>query len=202
MLSLQKTASDRTGLGYDFSSPSIASVSTTIFVSPTNNAESKNNDVKNVFASENIDNGKSILEALPKLDKKEIKNPRAKKGNTQKPKQKKQHLCHHCRAAGHTRPNCYKWLATQQSNSMISSGNQNQFSSFFAPLGDLLKALMFLSNLTVSILPLHHQIKGLQSKKVLPRCGRKKALSDLVTFSLSPLLVFVFALLVCFAFLF
>ena len=202
MLSLQKTASDRTSLGYDFSSPSIASASTTVFVSPTNNDESKNNDVKNLFAIENIDNGKSILEALPKLDKKEIKNPRAKKGNTQKPKQKKQHLCHHCRAAGHTRPNCYKWLATQQSNSMISSGNQNQFSSFSAPLGDLLKTLMFLSNLTVSILPLHRQIKGLQSRKVLPRCGRKKALSDLVTFSLSPLLAFVFALLVCFAFLF
>ena len=30
---------------------------------------------------------------------------------------------------------------------MISSGNQNLFPSFFAPLGDLLKALVFLSNL-------------------------------------------------------
>ena len=71
----------------------------------------------------------------------------AKKGNTQKPKQKKQHICHHCGAAGHTRPNCYKCLATQQSNSIISSGNQNQFPSSFAYPGDLLKALMFLSNL-------------------------------------------------------
>ena len=34
------------------------------------------------LASENIDKGKSILGAPPKLDKKEIKNPRAKKGNT------------------------------------------------------------------------------------------------------------------------
>ena len=79
--------------------------------------------MKTVLAGENIDKGKSILGALPKLDKKETKNPRAKKGNTQKPKQKKQHFCHHCGAAGHTRPNFYKWLATQQSNSMISSGN-------------------------------------------------------------------------------
>ena len=46
MLSLQKYASDRTGLGYNFSSPSIASTSTTVYVSPTNNVESKNNDVK------------------------------------------------------------------------------------------------------------------------------------------------------------
>ena len=103
--------------------------------------------MQNVLASENIDKGKSILGAPPKQDKKEIKNPRAKNGNTQKPKQKKQHLCHHCGIAGHTQPNYYKWLGTQQSNSMISSGNQNQFPSLFAPLGDLFKALMFLSNL-------------------------------------------------------
>ena len=82
MLSLQKSASDRIGLGCDFSSPSIVSASTTIFVSPTNNVESENNDVKNVLASDNIDKGKSILEAPPKLDKKKIKNPRTKKGNT------------------------------------------------------------------------------------------------------------------------
>ena len=112
MLSLQKSASDRIGLGCDFSSPSIVSASTTIFVSPTNNVESENTDVKTILASENIDKGKFILGALPKLDNKEIKNPRANKGNSQKPKQKKQHLCHHCGAAGHTRPNCYKWLAT------------------------------------------------------------------------------------------
>ena len=86
MLSLQKSASDRTSLGYDFSSSNIASTSTTVFVSPTNNVEPKNNDVKTVLASENIDKGKFILRASPKLNKKEIKNPRAKKGSTQKPK--------------------------------------------------------------------------------------------------------------------
>ena len=117
MLSFQKSASDRTGLGYDFSSPSIASTSTTIFVPLSNNVEIENNDVKIDLASENIDNGKSILGAPPKQDKKEAKNSRAK--------QKKQHLCHHCEVATHTRPNCYKWLATQQSNNMIASRNQN-----------------------------------------------------------------------------
>ena len=147
MLNLQKSASDRTGLRYELASPNIASTSTTVFVSPTNNIESDNNNVKTMLASENIDKGKSILGAPPKLDKKETKNPRAKKGNTQKYKQKKQHLYHHCGATVHTRPNYYKWLTTQQSNSMISSGNQNQFPSSFAPLGDLLKALMFLLNL-------------------------------------------------------
>ena len=75
---------------------------------PTNNVETKNNDVKNELASKNVDKGKSILGAPPKLDKKEIKDSRAKKGNTQKPKQKKQHFCHHYGVAGHTRPNFYK----------------------------------------------------------------------------------------------
>ena len=88
MFSLQKSTSNQTGLGYDFSSLSIASTSTTVFVPPTNNVKTDNNDVKNELASENVDNGKSILGAPPKLNKKEIKNPRAKKGNTQKPKQK------------------------------------------------------------------------------------------------------------------
>ena len=82
MLSLQKSASDRAGLGYDFSSPSIATSSTIVFVPLDNNVEIDNNDVKNELASENIDKAKYIFGAPPKLDKKEIKNPRAKKGNT------------------------------------------------------------------------------------------------------------------------
>ena len=78
MLSFQKSTSNRTSLWYDFSSPSIASTSTTVFVSPANNVESENNDVKTTSTSENIDNGKSILGAPPKFDKKETKNPKAK----------------------------------------------------------------------------------------------------------------------------
>ena len=147
MLSLQKSASDRTSLGYDFSSPSIAFTSSTIFVPLTNNVETKNNVVKNDLASKIIDKGKSILGAPHKQDKKEVKNPKTKKANSQKPKQKKQHLCHHCGVVSHTQPNCYKWLAIQQGNNLISSGSHNQLQSSLAPLGDLLKALVFLSNL-------------------------------------------------------
>ena len=82
MLSLKKSAFDWTNLGYDFSSPSIASTSTTIFIHLANNVETENNVIKNEFTSENVDKDKSILEAPPKLDKKDIKNPRAKKGNS------------------------------------------------------------------------------------------------------------------------
>ena len=89
MLNIQKSAFDRTNLGYDFSFLNIASTNTIVFVSPANNVENENNNVKTVLASENIKKGKSILGATPKLDKNEFKNPRAEKGNTQKPKTKK-----------------------------------------------------------------------------------------------------------------
>ena len=51
-----------------------------------NNVEIENNVIKNELASENLDKGKSILGAPPKQDKKDIKNPKAKKANSQKSK--------------------------------------------------------------------------------------------------------------------
>ena len=86
MLSIQKSASDWTGLGYGLSSSNTASTSTTVFVPPASNTEIENTDVKIDLASENLDKDKSILGAPPKLDKKDIKNPKAKKANSQKPK--------------------------------------------------------------------------------------------------------------------
>ena len=62
MLSIQKSAFDRTGLGFDFSSSNIASTSASVFVPPSNNVEIENNNVKTDLASENLDKGKSILE--------------------------------------------------------------------------------------------------------------------------------------------
>ena len=85
---------------------------TTVFVSPANNVNFENNEYKTDIASKNIDKGKSMLGAPLKLEKKETRNLRTKKGNNQKSRQKKQHLCHHYGASGHTRPNCYKLLAT------------------------------------------------------------------------------------------
>ena len=79
MLSIQKSAFDRTGLGYDFSSSNNASTSTTVFVPPANNIKIENNNVETELASENLDNGKSILGAPPKLEKKNVKNLKAKK---------------------------------------------------------------------------------------------------------------------------
>ena len=82
MLSIQKSASDQTGLGYGLSSSNTASTSTTIFVPPASNTKIENTDIKISLASENLDKGKYILGAPPKLDKKDIKNPKAKKANS------------------------------------------------------------------------------------------------------------------------
>ena len=81
MLSFEKAASDKTGLGYDFSSPNIASFSTTVFVSLADNVNSENNGFKIEIASENLDKDKSILGAPFKVEKKETRNLRTKKVN-------------------------------------------------------------------------------------------------------------------------
>ena len=121
MLNLQKSASDRTGLGYEVSnfSPNIASSSKIVFVSPANDNDVENNEAKTEIASENFDNGKSILGPPLKVEKKETRNSRNKKDNNKKSPLKKLHFCRHCGASGHTRRNCYKWLANQQSNSVL-----------------------------------------------------------------------------------
>ena len=134
-------------MGYEFSSPNIATSSKTVFVSPANDNDVENNEAKTKIASENLDKEKSILGAPPKVEKKETRNPRTKKDNNKKSQQKKLHFCHHYGALGHTHPNCYKWLAIQQSNSVLSFRGQGQIPPSLGPLGDLLKALMFLSNL-------------------------------------------------------
>ena len=73
MLSIQKSASDRTGLRYGISSSNTAFTSTTVFVPPASNTEIENTNVKISLVSENLDKGKSILGEPPKLDKKEAK---------------------------------------------------------------------------------------------------------------------------------
>ena len=85
MLSFQKSTSDKIGLRYEFSiSSNIAPSSKTMFVSLANDDISENVDIKTEIASENIDKGKSILRAPPKVEKKETRNPRTKKDDNKK----------------------------------------------------------------------------------------------------------------------
>ena len=83
---------------------------------------------------------------------------------------------------------------------MLSSENQNQFPSSFAPLGDLLKAPMFLLNLNG-----FNSSPSLPNQRFAQRKGSSKVCkekgSKWFTLSLSPP-PYGYALLVCFAFLF
>ena len=102
MLSIQKVASDKTGLGYEFSSLNISSSSEIVFISPVNDNDAENNEAKIEIASENLDKGKSFLGVPPKVLKKETRHPRNKKDNNKKSQQKKSHFCHHYGVLGHS----------------------------------------------------------------------------------------------------
>ena len=85
---------------------------------------------------------------------------------------------------------------------MIASGDQNQFPSSFAPLGDLLKALMFLLNLNSFNSSPSPSDQGFAKQKGSSKVWKKKCSKWFHRlFSLSPS-YFCFALLVCFALLF
>ena len=150
MLNFQKSASDKISLGYDHSLSSCSTSSNAlnrVFFPLAINDNSEVTDPKTENVSEDkSDKGKSILGAPPKVGKKETK-PNNHRSTNKKSQPKKPHFCHYCGASRHTHPNCYKWLATQQGNSVSSFRNQNQLQLSLAPLRELLKAVMLLSNL-------------------------------------------------------
>ena len=73
ILNIQKSASDRIGLGYGLSSSNTASYNTTVFVPLANNVKIENNEIKTELTSENLDKGKSILGAPLSLRRKMLK---------------------------------------------------------------------------------------------------------------------------------
>ena len=84
---------------------------------------------------------------------------------------------------------------------MIASRNQNQLQSFLAPLGNLLKGLMFLSNLNNFNSSPSPLVQGFARRKGSSKVWKEKGSKWFCHFSLS-LLVFVCALLRCFDFMF
>ena len=84
---------------------------------------------------------------------------------------------------------------------MIASRNQNQFPSSFAPLGDLLKALMFLSNLSSFNSSPSPPDQRFAKRKCSSKVWKEKDSKWFYHF-FSLLFLFLFALLMCFALLF
>ena len=82
---------------------------------------------------------------------------------------------------------------------MIAFRNQNQLQSSLTPLGDFLKTLMLLSNLNGFNSSLSPPVQGFNQRKGSSSVWKEKGSKWFCHFSLS-LLVFVCALLMCFAF--
>ena len=126
MLNFQKDASDKTSLGYDHSlsscSTSSSALNNVVFVSLASNTKPEiiEHKIENVSEVKH-DKGKSILGAPLKVVKETKQNTH--RSTNKKSQPKKPHSCHHCKATVHTHPNCYKWLTTQQNNSVLSFGS-------------------------------------------------------------------------------
>ena len=147
-LNFQKAASDKLVLGmitHSSCSTSSSALNNVVFVYLASNAKLEiiETKIENVSEAKH-DKGKYILGVPPKVVKETKQNNHCSTNKKSQPK--KRHFCHHYEASEHTHPNCYKWLATQQSNSVLSFRGQNQLQNSFAPIGEFLKAMMFLTN--------------------------------------------------------
>jgi len=169
MLNFVKSTSDKICLKYyhplSSCSTSTNALNRVIFIPLTNNDkyEITNPKTKNL-SEDKSDKRKSILGAPPKVCKKETKQNNHHSTN-KKSQPKKPHFCHYCGASGHTCPNCYKWLVTQQSNSVSSLGNQNQLQLSLTSLDELLKVVMLLSNFNCFNSPPYPSEKRFMQKK-------------------------------------
>ena len=119
------------------------------------------------MSEDKSDKGKSIQGAPPKVGKKETKQNNHCFTN-KKSQPKKPYFCHYYGASGNTHLNCYKWLATQQGNNVSFFGNQNQLQLSLAPLRELLKAVMLLSNLNGLDSPSYPSEQRFMQKKGSP----------------------------------
>ena len=123
MLSSQKSSHDKTGLGYTGEGSSSSELKKEVrFVSTKN--EEKLKEVKPEIETPAV--VKRTIGARPKEKGKTL--PKNQRGPQVK------HLCHHCGAQGHTRPNCFKLHALKKADSM-----RGQESSRRRPKGEQAK---------------------------------------------------------------
>ena len=140
MLSVQKSPSDKTGLGF-VESISMFAPHSTNFV-PSSSSEPPVNEIIKPFVSE----VKSVEVTPPRkirvdLHESKPKAPNPPKGKTH---DKSGWVCHFCGKSGHIRPNCYKLQAAKRANKPKVLVPQAQDPMVL--IGELEKALNFYSN--------------------------------------------------------
>ena len=143
MLSIQKSPSDKTGLGF-VGSISVSTPHFTNFV-PSSSSKPLVSEVVKPFMSE----AKSVEVMPPRkirvdLHESKPKAPNPSKGKTH---DKPAWVCHFCGKSGHIRPNCYKLQAAKRANKQKVLVSQAQDPMVL--IGELVKALNLYSNAVV-----------------------------------------------------
>ena len=160
MLSSQKSSHDKTGLGYTGEGSSSSEPKKEVKFVSTKNVE-KLKEVKPKIETPAV--VKRTIGA--KLKEKGKLLPKNQRGPQVK------HLCHHCGAQGHTRPNCFKRHALKKANSMRGQesskrrpkGAQVKGDSEVHLIGDIMEMLKNIS------LCLAASLQGLKVMLVVPR---------------------------------
>ena len=137
MLNVQKSHSDKTGLGF-IESINVSAPNSTIFI-PSSSSETPVSEVVSEVAKP--------LEVTPlRKIRVELKESKHKQSTLSKDKShdKPAWVCHFCGKSRHIRPNCYKLQATKRANKPKVSVPQAQDPMVL--IGELVKALNLYSN--------------------------------------------------------
>ena len=146
MLSIQKSSSDKSGLGF-VESISVSAPHSTNFI-PSSSSEPFVSEVVSETVKPPVSEVVKPIEVSPsrriRVDLKESK-PKEPTLSKDKMYGKPTWVCHFCGKSGHIRPNCYKLQAAKRANKPKVSMSQAQ--DPIALISELVKALNFYSNL-------------------------------------------------------
>ena len=129
VLSFQKTFSDKTGLGYTGESSLAVNISKEMKFVKTKELfvvapieEKANIEKKKNVADQQVLN-KPRNQSVVRSEARVKSLPRSQKGL------RTNHVCHHCRLQGHTRPNCHKLRALRNASDQRSRRPRNDKST-------------------------------------------------------------------------
>ena len=148
MLSVQKSHSDKSGLGF-IESISVSAPHSTNFV-PSSSSEPSMSEVVSETVKPPVSEVVKPIEVSPsKKIRVYLKKSKLKEFTLSKEKMhgKLAWMCHFCGKSGHVRPNCYKLQAAQRANKPKVLVLQTQ--DPIVLIGELVKALNLYSNLGV-----------------------------------------------------
>ena len=145
MLSVQKSPSDKSGLGF-VESIFVSAPQSTKFVPSSSSEPFVNNFVSETVKSPISEVVKPIEVSPSRKITVDLKESKPKESTLSKDKMhgKPAWVCHFCGKSGHIRPNCYKLQTAKRANKPKASVPQAQ--DPIALIGELVKALNLYSN--------------------------------------------------------